>query len=97
MNPLSLFRYPAYFCNPRQIVVRLYCEFVEPENDIVRLPWGHRIAVSSNDFIGRAIRSQGIHELDVCEAIARIVRVADIVVDVWANIGFMTSLLAKAV
>lgn len=51
----------------------------------------------SSDFIGRAIAAQGIHELDVCEAIARTVREGDTAIDIGANIGFMTSLLsAKA-
>lgn len=98
MNPLSLFKYPAYIYNPKQVLIRLRRQFKRPtDSDIVRLPWGHRIAVNSNDFIGRAIASHGIHEIDVCEAIARLVREGDTVVDVGANVGFITSLLAKAV
>jgi FkbM family methyltransferase len=98
MNLLSLFRYPAYVYNPRQVLARLRREFGKSsDNEIIRLPWGHRIMVNSNDFIGQAIASHGIHEIDVCEAIARLVREGDTVVDVGANVGFMTSLLARAV
>jgi FkbM family methyltransferase len=98
MNPLSFFRYPAYLYNPKQVFRRIWRELHKPtENDLVRLPWGHKFIVNSGDFIGKAIAAQGIHELDVCEAIARIARPGDTVVDVGANIGFMTSLMAKAV
>ena len=98
MNPLSFFRYPAYIYNPRQALRRLCREFTtDRENDIVRLPWGHKLRINSSDFIGRAIAAQGIHEIDVCEAIARVVKSGDIAVDVGANIGFMTSLMSRAV
>src|ERR1700730_14521957 len=97
MNPLNFFKYPAYIYNPKQALLRLRREFGDRhEGEIVELPWGHRFTVSSTDFIGRAIATQGIHELDVCEAIARIVRPGDTVIDVGANIGFMTSVMAKA-
>ena len=98
MNPLNLFRYPAYLYNPRQVFTRVCRRFRRPsENDVVRLPWGHDLVVNSNDFIGRAIWTQGIHEINVCEAIARLVREGDVAVDAGANVGFITSLLAKVV
>ncbi len=98
MNPLSFFKYPAYLYNPRQVLSRVRRHFSKPsENDTVRLPWGHELVINSNDFIGRAIWTQGIHEINVCEAIARLVREGDTTVDAGANVGFITSLLAKAV
>lgn len=98
MNLLSLFKYPAYIYNPRQVLIRLRRQFKGPrESDIVCLPWGHPLLVNPREFIGHAIWTQGMHELDVCEAIARLVHEGDTVVDVGANIGFMTSLMAKVV
>lgn len=42
MNLLSLFRYPAYLYNPRQVLVRLRRQGKkEDEFDRVMLPWGH--------------------------------------------------------
>jgi FkbM family methyltransferase len=80
------------------VFVRLRRQFSGPSDcNIVRLPWGHQLLINSKDFIGKAVWTQGIHEIDVCEAIARVVRDGDTVVDVGANIGYITSLLAKAV
>jgi len=98
MKLQSLFKYPAYLYNPKQVFIRLRRQFTRPsDNEIVCLPWGHPLAISPKDFIGQAIWSQGIHELNVCETIARLVHGGDTVVDVGANVGFMTSLMAKTV
>lgn len=98
MNPFSLLKYPAYIYNPRQILTRLKREFAETDDDdLVQLPWGHWLSISSKEFIGNAIWKQGIHEINVCEAIARLVRRGDNVIDVGANVGFTTSLFSKAV
>ena len=98
MNISSLFKYPAYLYNPKQIFIRLARQFSVPgDSEMVCLPWGHRLLVNPREFIGHAIWQQGIHEINVCEAIARLVRPGDTVMDIGANIGFMTSLLAKAV
>jgi FkbM family methyltransferase len=98
MNLLSPFRYPAYLYNPKQLLTRLGRQFGRAKgSSVVRLPWGHPLEVSTTEFIGRAIWTQGIHELNVCEAIARLVHEGDTVVDVGANVGFVTSLMAKTV
>lgn len=98
MNPLSCFRFPAYVYRPKQMLIRLRRQFQTPgESEEVVLPWGHAFSVNPGEFIGRAIWTQGIFELNVCEVIARLVGEGDTVVDVGANIGFMTSLMARAV
>ena len=60
-----------------------------------RLPWGMPLSVWPEDEIGRKILKLGLFDLAVCEAIARIVSPGDTVVDVGANCGQMTSLMAK--
>lgn len=98
MNVLSLLRHPAYLYNPKQVLIRLRRQFkVAGDKNMVRLPWGHPFLINPNEFIGHCIWTQGIFELPVCEAIARLVGAGDTVVDVGANVGFMTSLLSKAV
>lgn len=98
MNISSLFEYPAYLYNPKQIFIRLARQFSVPgDTETVCLPWGHRLSVNPREFIGHAIWQHGIHEINVCEAIARLVRPGETVMDIGANIGFVTSLLAKAV
>jgi len=98
MNPLNWFKFPAYLYRPQQVLIRLLRQFQMPsENEVVILPWGDAFSVNPREFIGRAIWAQGIFELNVCEVIARLAGKGETVVDVGANIGFMTSLMARAV
>ena len=67
MNPLSCFRFPAYVYRPKQMLIRLRRQFQTPgESEEVVLPWGHAFSVNPGEFIGRAIWTQGIFELNVC-------------------------------
>ena len=58
------------------------------------LPWGTCIWIKPNDVIGRKIMRLGLFDLSVCELIARLVQPGDTVLDVGANCGQMTSLMA---
>lgn len=98
MNPISLFKYPAYRCNPKQILDRCVRSLRRPKSrEVVRLPWGHCMQVNPHEFIGRAIWAQGVHEISVCEAIARCTESGQAAIDVGANVGFMTSLMSHCV
>lgn len=59
----------------------------------VNLPWGVPIAVNLSDPIGLSIWRTGLHEIAVSEVLYRLVRRGDLVLDVGAHIGYMTSLL----
>jgi len=62
----------------------------------VRLPWGSDITVDPAEDIGRNVLSLGLYELEVCEAIFRLLDKGERGVDVGANIGIMTSAMARA-
>jgi FkbM family methyltransferase len=93
MRAKSLLRpNPAYIWRPRQIARRL-----APRRGVecvVNLPWGAAIAVDTSESIGAGIARMGIHELSVSEAIWRLVNQSDLCLDVGANLGYFTSLLA---
>lgn len=58
------------------------------------LPWGSRIQVRPDEVIGAKIMKLGLFDLAVCEMIARLAVADDFLVDVGANSGQMTSLMA---
>jgi FkbM family methyltransferase len=64
---------------------------------MARVPWGMDIVVDIGESLGWSLHSRGIFETEVTEALWRLVRPGDTVVDGGANIGYMTSLLAVRV
>jgi FkbM family methyltransferase len=61
---------------------------------LVHLPWNLDIAVDPCDALGKALLRLDVYDLVVTEALWRLIRKGDHVVDVGANIGYMTSIMA---
>lgn len=70
--------------------------FVGPDMAVVRLPWNLDIIVNQRETLGRAVILLGVYDLAVSEALSRLIKESDSVVDVGANIGYMTSIMAVA-
>ena len=88
---------PEYFYRPSQIFRRIL-RMKRPAHASMRklpLPWGASIEVDINETIGFAIWRLGIYDLVVSEVLWRLTEAGDSVADVGANLGYMTSLLAK--
>jgi FkbM family methyltransferase len=62
-----------------------------------RLPWDLEIELNTGESIGWSIYTRALYETAVTESLWRLARVGDLVVDVGANIGYMTSILAVKV
>jgi FkbM family methyltransferase len=60
----------------------------------VRLPWGLTMLVDPAEDIGRSIAHTGVFDPDVTEAVYRLLDPGERAVDVGANIGYVTSLMA---
>jgi FkbM family methyltransferase len=60
----------------------------------VRVAWGHSLSVDTREMIGSSIARMGVHELAVTEVIYRLVRTGETAIDLGANLGYHTSLLA---
>ncbi len=92
---------PYYVFRPGQVVRRVALaagaygragEYVQ-----VQLPWGHPLRVRTEDKIGVCLARRGVFDLAVCEALWRLADDGELALDVGANIGQMTSVLARAV
>lgn len=95
------FNKPYYLFRPSQILRRLVSPFsprLGPGGmSRIRLPWGLPLLVHPQEQIGRCIVRRGLFDLTVSESAFRLTDPGDLAVDVGANIGYMTSLLARAV
>jgi len=89
---------PEYFFRPQQIGLHLWRELVHGrtnETMRVRLPWGLDINADLTDGLGWSLYTRALYETAVTETLWRVTRPGDVVVDGGANIGYMTSLLAR--
>ena len=98
MNILGLFK-PEYFYQPKVALRRIIpfakketSEFVERE-----LPWGMTISVRRLEEHEKMLSVLGVCDLIVTESLWRLTQPGGLAVDVGANIGYMSSILAKRV
>ena len=92
---------PYYFFRPKQVFLRLNRKLSGPKPaaayEQVVLPWGLPIRVRPFDMIGSAIIRTGVYDLCVSEVLWRLLDPAETAIDAGANIGQMTSVMAKRV
>ena len=93
----KVFNKPEYIHRPSQIFRRIFSRkrasgFIE-----ANLPWGMRIRVNTLDHIGGSIGRMGVYDLAVTEALWRLTDAGERVVDAGANVGYMTSVLARRI
>lgn len=69
----------------------------ERRAEVVRLPWGLPLEVYTSDAIGFSIVAGGVFDPCVTETLHRLIGPGDVVADVGANLGYMTSLAAARV
>lgn len=95
MAGMSLLK-PQYLFRPSQAARRLLHAWrgSPPASAVVTLPWGLPLRIDAREDIGRAIWQLGLHDLVVSEALWRLVPPGGLAVDVGANIGSLTGLMA---
>jgi FkbM family methyltransferase len=98
MVSFSSLRKPQYFFRPLQVVRRLAQE-VRPKRNLetVSLPWKLEIEVDTRDTVGNGIFAQGLYDIVTTEVLWRLTEPGDTAIDVGANIGYFTGLLAVRV
>jgi FkbM family methyltransferase len=86
---------PEYFYRPQQGLRRIVQTFLpQPSTVQVVLPWGLRMRVNPDEDLGNALWRFGIYDLPLSETIWRLLDRGETAIDVGANIGYVTGLLA---
>lgn len=90
---------PYFLFRPTQVARRLNLEVRRRRQggrdlEIGRLPWGLPLAYRREEQIGLCIARRGIFDLTVSEVLYRLTDPGALALDVGANVGHMTSLLA---
>ena len=89
---------PYYLFRPGQIVRRLASAAgLGPPPGIheIQMPWGVPLALHTDEQIGRCVVRRGVFDLAVTETLYRLADPGELAVDVGANVGHMTSVLAR--
>lgn len=90
---------PEYLLRPRQLLRRLYWSIFQPRTPrlVTTLPWGWPIEVDPNEVHGKPLLHLGVYDLAVSETLWRLCDAGETALDLGANIGYMTALLARRV
>ena len=92
---MQLLLKPWYLFRPEQIIKRLRLGSNPPLGvKKIETSWGGEMEIDTQRLIGRYIDTTGLFDLAVSEAILRLSKPSDKVVDVGGNIGHMALLLA---
>jgi FkbM family methyltransferase len=90
---------PQYVFHPGRAAKRVLHRFGNREGraQVTRLPWDLPLEVYTSDAIGFAIVTGRVFDPCVTETLHRLIDPGDVVADVGANLGYMTSLAAARV
>jgi FkbM family methyltransferase len=101
MKVIHYLNRPEYLFRPKQIYHRalLSLQKIADNPKDVLLPWGVKIRVGSNpdDKVAYSIWLQGMYDLSLTEVIWRLLTHGETALDIGANIGYVTSLMASKV
>jgi len=86
---------PEYWYQPRQVLRRLARRGPLPAEAQVVSPWGLPMRVRPTETVGHAMYHLGVLDLAACEVGWRLLEPGETAVDVGANIGVFTGLLAR--
>ncbi len=94
---MNRFWKPWFVHQPAQLLRRAVVSVTATPQGYRALPtsWGGQIIADPRRTIGHSIRTTGLYDLAVSEALARLVSPGDTVVDAGANIGYMSVLAAR--
>jgi FkbM family methyltransferase len=86
---------PEYWYQPRQVLRRILRRGALPAVADVVSPWGLPMRVCPTETVGHAMYHLGVLDLAACEVAWRLLDPGETAVDVGANIGVFSGLLAR--
>ena len=93
----KLIRRPELVFRPVQLIKRIiWIFFKSSEKKMVSLPWGMEMMADPSDRIGSSILKTGTYDTAILECLWRLTCQGETCLDIGANYGLMTGLLAKA-
>ena len=98
--PARVARKPQYVFHPLRAIRRAGYRFARDDDGgtrVAELPWGLPLELYPGDAIGFSIVAGGVFDPCVTEALHRLIDPGEVVADVGANIGYMSSLAAARV
>ncbi|GAP95131.1 FkbM family methyltransferase [Leptolyngbya sp. NIES-2104] len=98
MKLLGLLK-PEYYYQPHKLLQRLQHRHLQTVDEWINvvLPWKMPIRVRAHEEHGRILTTLGVVDLPVTETLWRLTDPGECAVDVGANVGYMTALLAARV
>jgi FkbM family methyltransferase len=95
LNPITFLKKPEYFFHPSQALRRFRRIWHSPQEvETTRLPWGTPVTVRIAENVGSDIFWYGVFDRIVPEAIWRLLDKGETGVDIGANIGQNSSVMA---
>ncbi|MFM7441569.1 MAG: FkbM family methyltransferase, partial [Snowella sp.] len=90
---------PEYFYQPKIALQRLNPFKIESNDEFVdkTLPWGMNIKIRPKEEHGKILSTLCVIDLMVTETLWRLAEPGELTIDVGANIGYMTAVLAARV
>jgi FkbM family methyltransferase len=85
---------PSYVWRPDQLGRRLYRSWRGLDRPVVTLPWGAKLEVDATELLGAGIARMSTYELTVSETMWRLTDGDDLALDVGANVGYYSALMA---
>jgi FkbM family methyltransferase len=86
---------PEYWYQPGQMLRRILRRGPLPEVAEVMSPWGLPMRVRPTETVGHAMSHLGVLDLAACEVAWRLLEPGETAIDVGANIGVFSGLLAR--
>ncbi len=90
-NIIQYIKRPEYYFSLHSVIKKL---FSKNGHGVInqKTPWGNNIEIDINETIGNSIYSTRIYDLALSETLWRLIEPGNFVLDVGANIGFITGL-----
>ena len=87
---INYIKRPEYYFRLTSVIKKLF----RSQHGVInqKTPWGNEIEIDVNETIGNSIYSTRIYDLPLSEIIWRLTEPGDFVLDIGANIGFITGL-----